>query len=188
LDPELLKFLRDPLRRRMLFVIGDKPGGVSIRQIAERLGEPPRRIRHYIIALVDAGLVVVEEERPRRGTIERAYRVAQYPLFVVDEWREEFEPAEMKIILFDILRLVFDTVTAAIAAGTFVDRSGWCAARTWREVDKQGWEELAKIHERALDEMIEVVERSAERLARSGETPIPAISSLLLFEALPWGD
>jgi DNA-binding transcriptional ArsR family regulator len=185
---ELLKFLRDPVRRRLLLLLADKPEGVSIRQLAERVGEPTRRVRHFIGALVDAGLVVVEQERPRRGTIERTYRAAGFPIFWIDEWPAEFQPAEVKIVLLDILRLIFDTVTSAIAAGTFTRRRGWCVARTWREVDAQGWQELAEIYERAAREVVATVERSGARLARSGEDPIPAIAALLLLEALPWKD
>jgi DNA-binding transcriptional ArsR family regulator len=185
---EELKFLRDPVRRRLLLLLADKPEGVSIRQLARRLHEPTRRVRHFIGALVDAGLVVVENERPRRGTIERTYRAARFPVLWIDEWPEESQPAEVKIVLLDILRLIFDTVTSAIAAGRFLERRGWCVARTWREVDAQGWQELAETHERAAREVVATVERSKARLARSGEEAIPAISALLLLEALPWED
>jgi DNA-binding transcriptional ArsR family regulator len=185
---ELLKFLRDPVRRRLLLLLADKPEGVSIRQLAQRVGEPTRRVRHFIGALVDAGLVVVEKERPRRGTIERTYRASKFPMFWIDEWPEDFQSAEIKIVLLDILRLIFDTVTAAIAAGRFFERRGWCVARTWREVDAQGWGELTEIYQRAAREVVETVERSEARLADSGETPIPAIAALLLLEALPWDD
>jgi DNA-binding transcriptional ArsR family regulator len=185
---ELLAALRDPIRRRLLFVLGDKPGGATIRQLAGRLGEPRRRVRHYVEMMVADGLVFVGDERPRRGTIERAFRSARVPLFLwaADDPPGEFEPTDVKLALLDILRLTFDTVTEAIAAGTFAGRQGWCAARTWREVDTQGWAELAEIHERATEEVVSVVERAARRLAEGGEAPIPAISALFLFEALPW--
>jgi DNA-binding transcriptional ArsR family regulator len=185
---ELLKFLRDPVRRRLLLLLADKPQGVSIRQLAVRLGEPTRRVRHFIGALVDAGFVVVENERPRRGTIERTYRAVRFPMFWFDEWPKEMQPAEIKIVLLDILRLIFDTVTSAIAADRFIERPGWCVARTWREVDAQGWQELTEIYGRAAREVVEAVERADARLARSGEDPIPAIAALLLLEALPWDD
>jgi hypothetical protein len=77
-------------------------------------------------------------------------------------------------------------VTGAIGAGTFLERAGWCAVRNWREVDPQGWEELAEIHRRASGEVIAAVDEAAARLAESGEEGVPATSALLLFEALPW--
>lgn len=86
---------------------------MTIRQIASLLKEPPRRVRHYIRALVDAGLVVVEEERPRRGTIERTYRGLKIPLLWENGWPGELSPTDMKMVLLDTLRLVFDAVTDA---------------------------------------------------------------------------
>lgn len=191
-DPEqdeLAAALRDSIRRRLLFVLGDRPEGATIRQLAQRLGESPRRTRHYVEMLVAAGLVVIGEERTRRGTIERVFRSARQPMPMlwVDEWPGKFGVSESKMFLLDILRLTFDSVTEAIAEGTFVERPGWCAARTWREVDAEGWDELVEIHERALQEVMTAIGRAAERLAKGEEEPIPAISALLLFEALPWG-
>jgi DNA-binding transcriptional ArsR family regulator len=178
--------LRDPIRRRILFLLGDRPQGVSIRQLAIRLGEPPRRIRHYVEILVEAGQVVVEGQRPRRNTIEKTFRARSIPLLWKDDWPGGIDLAETKRIVLDILRLTFDDVTAAISDGSFAEREGWCAVRTWREVDAQGWEELVGIHERAVVEILAAVDRAAERLAGGEADPIPAISALFLLEALPW--
>lgn len=183
---ELARVLRDPIRRRILFVLGDKPGGATIRQLAARLGEPPRRIRHYVELLAAAGLIAVSDERLRRGTIERAFAITGAPRIWGEEWTGRLEVIERKMILLDILRLTFDSVTEAIAVGTFAGRRGWCAARTWREVDAQGWEELAEIHERALLEVVAAVDRASERLTAGEEAAIPAISALILLPALPW--
>lgn len=184
----LMDLVRDPIRRRILSILGDRPEGATIAQVASRLKEPPRRIRHYMGALVEAGVVVVKSERPRRGTIERLYRSLAFPLVFGNDWAEEFTPEEMKRTIFEGLRLTFEEVTSAITAGTFVNRSGWCSARLWHQVDEQGWQELADIHERALREVISVTEEASERLAQSDADPIPMVSALYLFEALPWDE
>jgi hypothetical protein len=90
------------------------------------------------------------------------------------------------LLLLDILRLAFDSITGAIGAGTFLKRAGWCAVRNWREVDQQGWAELAAIHDKAARDVIAVVDEAAERIAKDGGEAIPAISALFLFQALPW--
>lgn len=185
---ELVASLRDPIRRRILFVLADRPGGATIRQLAARLEEPPRRIRHYVEILVAAGRVVVEGEKRRRGTIERAFRAVPLSPLWLEDGPTGLGLTDTKMILLDILRLTFDSVTEAIAVGTFAGRRGWCAARTWREVDAQGWKELAEIHDRALSEVVAAVERASERLTAGEEAPIPAISALFLFQALPWGE
>jgi DNA-binding transcriptional ArsR family regulator len=183
---EMVAALRDPIRRRLLFVLNDRSQGVTIRQLALRLKEPPRRIRHYLEILVEAGQVVVEGERPRRGTIERTFRAGRLPLLWREDWPARLGLTDTKMLLLDILRLTFDNVTEAIGEGSFAERQGWCAARTWREVDTQGWEELAEIHERALLEVVAAVDRAGERLADGEEDAIPAISALFLLQGLPW--
>jgi DNA-binding transcriptional ArsR family regulator len=184
----LLKIMRDPMRRRVLFLLAGRRKGMSIRQVADLLKESPRRVRHYIGALVDSGFVEVEGERPRRGTIERTYRARSLPPLWVDGWPGELPASEMKMFQLDVLRLVFDTVTEAIVSGVFLERPGWCGARTWREVDEQGWKELTEIHQRVLREVIDTVERAEDRLEGSDEAPIQMISALLLYEALPLRD
>lgn len=185
-NDELLKALRNPVSRKILFVLNEKTDGATIRQLAARLKEPSRRVRHYVEGLVDGGLVVVGGERRSRGTIERTFKAPRLPLLLTGAWGEDLDPAEAKLLLLDILRLAFDSVTGAIGAGTFLERPGWCAVRNWREVDRQGWEELAEIHEKAARDVIAIVEGAADRNADDGREVIPAISALLLFEALPW--
>jgi|SRR5579871_409875 len=80
-DPEQVKALATPLRRRILEVLGLQP--MTTKQAAERLGEPPTRLYHHVAALEAAGLIEQVEERRKRGTVERYYQpIAQE--FVVD--------------------------------------------------------------------------------------------------------
>jgi DNA-binding transcriptional ArsR family regulator len=187
-NDELLKALRSPVSRKILFVLSEKPDGATIRQLSRRLKEPSRRVRHYVEGLVDDGFVVVGSERRSRGTIERTFRALRLPLLLTGDWGDGLDPAAAKLLLLDILRLAFDSVTGAIVAGTFLERPGWCAVRNWREVDSQGWDELAEIHLKAAREVIAVVDAAAERLAEGEGDAIPAISALLLLEALPWSE
>lgn len=184
----VLKALRNPMSRKVLFVLSEKPEGATIRQLSIRLKEPSRRVRHYIEVLVEDGLVVVEGERRSRGTIERTFQAQLIPLLLTEDLTQSLDPSEVKLMLLGILRLAFDSVTGAIGAGTFLERPGWCAVRTWREVDPQGWDELAEIHLKAAHEVIAVVDAATERLADGEGEAIPAISALLLFQALPWAE
>jgi DNA-binding transcriptional ArsR family regulator len=99
---ELLKAFRNPMRRKILFVLNEKPDGATIRQPSTRLKEPSRRVRHYVEVLVTAGLVVVGGEGRSRGTIERTFRVPRLPLLFTGDWGECLEPAEIKLLLLDI--------------------------------------------------------------------------------------
>jgi DNA-binding transcriptional ArsR family regulator len=68
----------------VLSVLGEKPEGATIRQLAARTKEPQRRVRHYVEVLVGDGLVVVEEERHSRNTIERTFKARETSLLLSD--------------------------------------------------------------------------------------------------------
>ena len=73
-------------------------------------------------------------------------------------------------------------VREAVQAGTFDRRPDRHLSNVSVPIDEQGWQELLKIHDEALDATEAAVARSRERLKRSGKTPIQARSVQTLFE------
>jgi DNA-binding transcriptional ArsR family regulator len=55
LKAALIETLSHPLRARILTVIWERPG-VTIKQIAERIDEPARKVRHHVERMVEADL------------------------------------------------------------------------------------------------------------------------------------
>ena len=74
---------------------------------------------------------------------------------------------------------------AAIEQGTFTSRKDTHASRTVSRVDEQGWSELTRIKQEALEDIFAVQAASAERLAEAGEEGVPVLSALLCFELPP---
>jgi DNA-binding transcriptional ArsR family regulator len=64
----------DPERRRLLEALGTAPD--SSAGLARRLGETRQRLNYHLRVLEDAGVVELQEERQRRGFIERVFRLA----------------------------------------------------------------------------------------------------------------
>lgn len=61
-----------PERRRLLQALAERPDSAS--GLADRLDDTRQRISYHLNALVDADLVELAEERPRRGFTEKVYR------------------------------------------------------------------------------------------------------------------
>lgn len=177
----MVRVLRDPLLRRILFAVEARPDS-TIRQIAERLGEPSRRVRHHLTVLLEAGFVVVHEERYRGGVIERTYRSSALPQLWSGAWPRGIGDVEWKWVVLEVIKMIVSDMSDAIRVGTFTKRPGWQATRVSREVDERGWSELAAVHLRAFEETMRVVDRSAERLERTAEKAITIVSGVLLFE------
>jgi DNA-binding transcriptional ArsR family regulator len=178
----LVRVLSDRFLRRILFVISDRPGS-TIRQLAEQLGESSRRVRHHLTALLEARLVVVDDERHREGVIERTYRSVALPLLWDGAWPGDIGEIHRNGIAFEVVRMTLADVSDALRAGIFARRHGWQATRISRQVDERGWDELAEVHRRAFEDTMKIVDRATKRLAGTAERTIPVVSSVLLFES-----
>ncbi len=66
------KLLTDPFKLKLLERFAGDP--VTTKQVADRMGEKAPRLYRHVDALADAGLLVLVEEKPKRGTVERYYR------------------------------------------------------------------------------------------------------------------
>jgi DNA-binding transcriptional ArsR family regulator len=180
----LAEAMGHPVQSKILFVIADRPG-VTIRQVARRLEEPERKVRHHLEALVEAGLVSVESAVRKRNTMVRRYSVVRRPHIRAEDTELLGEVSQRKISL-EILKLILADARTAVAKENFGTHAGHTEVRFWAEVDQEGWEELVAIHQRALDEMQATLTSCAERLADDDRPAFPVTSALLLFEAPGW--
>ena len=68
---EQAKLLTDPFKLKLIERFAGEPA--TTKQVADRMGEKAPRLYRHVDALVEEGLLVLVEERPKRGTIERYY-------------------------------------------------------------------------------------------------------------------
>jgi DNA-binding transcriptional ArsR family regulator len=175
-----------PVRAKLLFAVSEKSEeGVSIRQIAERVREPTRKVRYHLDALLELGLVSIASRRTRRGVVERFYRVEVMPWLTTEEV-DEYDEERARQISTQILKAILGDASLAVTAKIFGARSGHVIVRIPAEVDEQGWGELGSLQERALRESQAVLARSRDRLKSTGDDPVSALVALLLFEVPPW--
>lgn len=80
-DPRRVAVLMDPDRSRLVTALLEEPD--SAVGLARRLEDSRQRLNYHLRVLEEAGLVEVQEERPRRGVKERVMRVVARR-FVVD--------------------------------------------------------------------------------------------------------
>jgi DNA-binding transcriptional ArsR family regulator len=73
---EQLRLLADPLKLKLLQAFAEGPK--TTREIAEALGENLTRLYRHVDALLDAGLIEIVKEEPKRGTVERTFRAIAY--------------------------------------------------------------------------------------------------------------
>jgi hypothetical protein len=187
-DAELLRSLADamadPFRSRLVTAVTQRPV-VSVREIAEWLGETTRKVRYHMEALHSVGLVEVESEVRRRGAIERRYRNTT-PNVLYTEDERGLSPGQERRISLEVLKMVMGDATGSVAGGRFGVREGHCETRLRGEVDGQGWDELAELFVRTTEEADRIIGRSTARRKEGEEKGVEVTGALLLFEAPIW--
>jgi len=80
-DPETIKALADLLRLQIMRVLGrdarTRPRIMTVKQLAEELGEPTTKLYRHMKQLLAVDLIQVAELRLVGGIVEQHYRVAQ---------------------------------------------------------------------------------------------------------------
>ena len=72
-EPVLAQSLLDPYRAQILRVLNE-PG--SATSVAAAIGEPRQKVNYHLRELERQGLVVLVEERPKRGFVERVVQAS----------------------------------------------------------------------------------------------------------------
>jgi DNA-binding transcriptional ArsR family regulator len=182
IDRRLVRLGSDPVRLGVLGLLNERSAGVG--EVATELEMDRAAAGRHLEALHDAGLIEVVGEVLNRGAVEPRYRALVRVLWDDEEW-EALSREEKQRLTTWIIEMIESDAHAAIEQGTFNSRSDAHVSRTISHVDEQGWSELTRIKDDALEAIFAVQATSAERLAEAGEEGIPAMSALLCFEMPP---
>jgi DNA-binding transcriptional ArsR family regulator len=81
-EASTLKALADPIRLKILRVLMESAGlpVLSVKELAEQLGEPQTKLYRHVKVLETAGLIRVAATRLVSGIVEQRYQAAQHDL------------------------------------------------------------------------------------------------------------
>jgi len=191
----MVKAMADPVRYRIASAVSElrldawsetgddrEPGGVTVRQISERIQEPLRRVRYHVDALCDQGLFEVVAERRRQGVIERYFTITR-PFILFEEEMKDLPRAQQEQMLAACVKALLRDVRNSLSSGVAVRRPEWVVAHVFGEVDEQGWSELAARQCEVALEAKDVIAESHKRMKESGDRPFRVVSANLVLEA-----
>jgi DNA-binding transcriptional ArsR family regulator len=179
IDRRLIRLASDPVRFRVLVLLNDRSAGAG--EVAAELDIDPSAAGRHLDAMHDVGLIEVVGEVLNRGAVEPRYRAVVRALWDDEEW-EVLSREEQQRLTAWIMGMIESDFRAAIEQGTLTSRKDSHISRTVSLVDEQGWRELTRIKQEALEEIFAVQSASTERLAEAGEEGIAVLSALLCFE------
>jgi predicted ArsR family transcriptional regulator len=96
-DLEQVRLLTDPLKLQLVQAFAES--AKTTKQVAAELGESVTKLYRHVDALHDSGLLVLVDEKQKRGTVERTFRAvaqrfeADHSLFADEAGKEGAEAA-----------------------------------------------------------------------------------------------
>jgi DNA-binding transcriptional ArsR family regulator len=176
---DLYKALGHPLRVKILTILTERTA--SPNEMKTELGETVGNVGYHTRVLRDYGMVEIVEEQQVRGAVEHFYRAIERPLFDDECWSELTPAARAAISGYGLEQIVGDLGTA-LKAGTFDRRTERHLSRTTMLLDAEGFANVARIQNEALDSILQELAASTERRTASGEDGIPTIAAMVSFE------
>ena len=124
-DAATMKALADPLRQKLLRALArnvhEKPRIMTVKQLAEEVGEPTTKLYRHMKQLLAVNLIQIAERRLVGGIVEQHYRIAQKGLGVNPErptWdRDSAQSAELLGLVGAGIEEYFTRYEAALHAG-----------------------------------------------------------------------
>jgi DNA-binding transcriptional ArsR family regulator len=179
----LLNALAHPMRFRILLAM-DRRGEAAASDLARELGATPQRITHHLNYLEEhQAIELVRTEEVPRGTKKKYYRRIARP-WVSDEEYEQMSEEDRRGVLGPAVMEMLSEIVLAVDGSELVGRTDSHVSRTVLHLDHQGWEEMRNLLSETLEEALDILTSTANRLAERPDAPtINARLAMLLFEA-----
>ena len=164
---------------KVLTVLAERPA--SPKEIGEILGLKTATVSHHVKKLLDLGLVELINEEDVGGVIQHTYRAIIRPLLSTEEW-EKLGVVERQRFSIWIVQLILADAAKSFQAGTFDARASRHLSRTPVVTDEQGFDAIAEIQNKALEDIFEAQAIIADRMAREGTIGMNIIAAMMCFE------
>lgn len=175
----LVKALNHPVRVKALTILTERIA--SPKEISELIEVPLSNVSYHVRVLDELGLIEIMEEESVRGSVAHFYKATERPLIDNPDW-EKLDPRVRSAFSGYVIETLMSDAAKSLAAGVFDRREDRHLTRTPLLLDQKGWERVAAIQIRALDEILKEQAAAAGRMSGSEEDAIHAIAGIALFE------
>jgi DNA-binding HxlR family transcriptional regulator len=184
ISAKMAKAVANKWRSRILMELRIRP--MSPIQFVNEIGGSQRNINRCFQQLAEWDYIqIVDEHRTggrRHGPYEKIYGLKQRAHFDTRTWeelprflRDEFSAS--------ILHSYFARIAEAIEAGTFDAESDRHLSWDGVALDRVAWAQLIAAADEVLHWLSTLEEEAGQRMAESGEKPIPTIIGLAVFRS-----
>lgn len=160
----MARMMSHETRVRILMSMNTPRRRLSPKAFAEETGLAVHHCAYHFAELEDAGCIALVATRQRRGAVEHIFEPRKAALQWTDDWKL-LGPAIKQSVLASVMRGAVEALGNAIENGTFEARAESHMSWSTIRIDEQGWAMLAEIFDQALEELISIDRRAAERIA-----------------------
>ncbi len=178
----LVKALSHPVRVKALTILSERIA--SPKEISEQIDVPLSNVSYHVRILEGLGLIEVLEEESVRGAVAHFYKAVERPLIDNPDW-ENLAPKVRSAFSGYVVETLMSDAARSLAAGVFDLREDRHLTRTPLLLDEEGWQKVADLQIKALNEILKEQVAAEARLEASDADPIQAIAALALFEVPP---
>lgn len=179
IDPRLINAMSHPARVHVLVTLNERVA--SPTEVADEICVEPNYISYHFEELLKNDFIELVGVEPRRGFEEHFYRAKA--TFLIDNRECARMPAPLRsAVSTDLFQSILAEVVDALKAGTFDARPDRHLSWIPLLVDEKGWRDLCAILDEAMEKVLVVQAKSAERMAATGEEPISATVAIMDFE------
>ncbi len=181
-DERLVRLVSEPIRMKAMVMLTER--SADLGEIAAEMEVSTAEAARHLEEMREEGLVELVGETSRGGSVGLLYKAAVKMLWT-DEDYERLGATGRRQLSTWLVGTIESSVEEALEQGYFDRRSDSHVSRTICVVDEQGWVELNRIFDDALDAVLAVRDISAERLAESGEVGLPTLAAMICCELPP---
>jgi DNA-binding transcriptional ArsR family regulator len=174
------KAFAHPLRVQILAILSEKVA--SPNMLAQQLDESLNLVAYHVRVLEKYDCIELVDTKQRRGATEHFYRAIRRQLLTDDQWAEL--PASLRPgMATAVLKSIFEDIEAASSGGTLEEVDDLHITRTPMVLDKEGWEDVSKLLQDALDRLPEIQAEATNRMAVSKEPGALAKVHMMHFKS-----
>lgn len=174
-----IKAMGHPVRAAALRILTERIA--SPAEMARELDEELSNVSYHTKQLVEFECAELVSTRPVRGALEHFYRATERHLVDTDQW-DELDPVMAEDLVCEFMQMILDDFVASARAQLIGGDKDFHLTRTLMVLDEEGLQEALEAHERARLEVLEIQNRSAERMVKSGEQGIGVSTSQGCFK------
>jgi DNA-binding transcriptional ArsR family regulator len=179
IDDRILKAQSHPVRAEILNILSEGPNSPSRMHKRMEIGSL-QLVCHHVKILREVGLIELVRVNEHGGRKEHIYRAAKRQYFNLEEWLA-VDARFRDPVIGTILRQISDDTGRAAAEGRFSEVPDSHLSRAPIELDAEGWQEVVRALEVALESVLEAHARSKERARVSEEALMVARVVIMQF-------